>query len=177
MFCSIIWREPSRTLTLDATLLPLLSSHSGQEYKPQIALCLTHPERFSESHKATVGWDRSPKNFYLTSPTYLSKIITNFSYWQQVFLAGFVPPVAQRSTLNANQMACKKRALIQDALLFIQLLEKQDGCPSGRGARKEMSSTPSYGACRAPKDDCRCPLVMSLQPIAETGKLILDNST
>lgn len=120
---------------------------------------------------------RQESQKFLSNLSHISiKIITNFSYWQQVFLAGFVPPVAQRSTLNANQMACKKCALIQDALLFIQLLEKQDGCPSGREARKEMSSTPSYGACSTPTVDWQCSLVMSLQPIAENGKLILENS-
>lgn len=38
-------------------MLPLLSLPSGQEYKPQIALCLTHPESLSEAHTTAVGWE------------------------------------------------------------------------------------------------------------------------
>lgn len=57
MSCSIIWSEPS--CTLDAAMLPLLSLPSGQEYKPQIALCLTHPESLSESHETAAGWEET----------------------------------------------------------------------------------------------------------------------
>lgn len=57
MSCSIICAEPS--CTLDAVMLLLSSLPSGQEYKPQIALCLTHPESFSESHKTAGGWEET----------------------------------------------------------------------------------------------------------------------
>lgn len=57
--CSIKGEEPSCSLTHDAAQLSSL--HSGQEYKPQITLRLTHLDSISESHKATVDRDRSAK--------------------------------------------------------------------------------------------------------------------
>lgn len=41
----------------------ILSPHSGQEHKFQIAWRLTHPESLTESHKASVGCDRSLKKY------------------------------------------------------------------------------------------------------------------
>lgn len=97
---------------------PLSSRHSGQNYRPQIAFCLTHPKSLSESHKTTVVWDGSPKTD-LSLLSYLStkiKVITTLSLLLQTvgFQAGFVPSVAWRSTVIFNQRPVRNITLCKE---------------------------------------------------------------
>ncbi len=150
---------PSYTLMRQCSLS--LSHHSGQEYKTQIALCLTHSESLSESRKA--------KKYLSISFLRIKQSNRCFDCVAAAcFQADFVPSLAQR--LNAK-MASKKHALIQDALLLIHLLEKHDECSGGTGAKRNVFNPKLW--CMYINHNWHW---QSLQPCLQM-KLLLDNST